>query len=82
MARKPFQTLQPIVTPNYVCYNSFKTVEIGVQKFPTQHSGCILLVPSVFGRASSIFGRLENLSLLVLSSKNGRFRRPSKLSAS
>ena len=39
--------------------------------------GPIFLVPSVFGRLSSVFGRLQNPVLLVLSSKNGRFRRPS-----
>ena len=33
-------------------------------------------------RLSSVFGRLQNPVLLVLSSKNGRFRRPSKPSAS
>ena len=44
--------------------------------------GRILLVPSLFSRLSSIFGRLQNPVLLVLSSKNGRFRRPSKPSAS
>ena len=36
----------------------------------------ILLVPSVFGRMSSVVGRLQNLVLLVTSS--GRFRTPSK----
>ena len=44
--------------------------------------GRILLVPSLFSRLSSVFGRLQNPVLLVLSSKNGRFRRPSKPSAS
>ena len=39
--------------------------------------GRILLVPSLFSRLSPVFGRLQNLVLLVLSSKNGRFRRPS-----
>ena len=39
------------------------------------------LVPSLFSRLSSFFGRLQNPVLLVLSSKNGRFRRPSKPSA-
>ena len=42
----------------------------------------ILLVPSLFSRMSSVFGRLQNPVLLVLSSKNGRFRRPFKASAS
>ena len=37
----------------------------------------ILLVPSLFSRLSSVFGRLQNPVLLVLSSKNGSFRRPS-----
>ena len=41
----------------------------------------ILLVPPVVGRLSSIFGRFQNPILLVLSSKTGRFRRPSKPSA-
>ena len=38
--------------------------------------------PSLFSSRSSVFGRLQNLVLLVLFSKNGRFRRPSKPSAS
>ena len=37
---------------------------------------------SIIGRMSSVSGRLQNLVLLVLSSENGRFRRPSKPSAS
>ena len=41
--------------------------------------GRILLVPSLFSRLSSVFGRLQNPALLLLSSKNGRFRRPSNL---
>ena len=41
--------------------------------------GRILLIPSLFSRLSSVFGRLQNSVLLVLSSKNGRFRRPSNL---
>ena len=44
--------------------------------------GRILLVSSIFGGLSSVFGRLQNPVLLILSSKNGRFRRPSKPSAS
>ena len=40
------------------------------------------MVSSIFGRLSSVSGRLQNLVLLVLSPKNGRSRRPSKLSAS
>ena len=35
-------------------------------------------IPSVFGRLSSVFGRLQNPFLLVLSSKTDRFRRPFK----
>ena len=38
-------------------------------------------VPSLFSRLSSVFGRLQNPVLLVLSSKNSKFRRPSKPSA-
>ena len=44
--------------------------------------GRILLVPSLFSRLSSVFDRLQNPVLLVLSSENGTFRRPSKPSAS
>ena len=43
--------------------------------------GRILFVPSVYGRLFSGFGRLQNPVLLVLPSKNGRLRRPSKPSA-
>ena len=39
-------------------------------------------VPFYFSRLSSVFGRLQNPVLLVLSSENGRFRRPPKPSAS
>ena len=42
----------------------------------------ILLVPSVLGRLSSVFGGLQNPVLLALSTKNNRFRTPSKPSAS
>ena len=49
--------------------------------FSTLSLGRILLVPSVFGRLSSVFGRLQNPVLLVLSTKSGRLR-PSKPSAS
>ena len=49
---------------------------------PQVYLGRILLAPSLFGRLSSVFDRLQNPVLLVLSSKNGRFRRPSKPSAS
>ena len=38
------------------------------------HLGRILSVPSLLSRPSSVFCRLQNLVLLVLSSKNGRFR--------
>ena len=44
--------------------------------------GHILFVPSLFSRLSYVFGRLQNPVLLVLSSKNGRFRKPSKPSDS
>ena len=47
----------------------------------TELLGGILLVPSLFSRLSSVFGTLQNPVLLVLSSKNGRFRRPSRPSA-
>ena len=40
------------------------------------------LVHFLFNKLSSVFGRLQNPVLLALSSKNGRFRRPSKPSAS
>ena len=40
------------------------------------------MLPSLFSRLSSVFGRLQNPVILVLSSKNGRFRRPAKPSAS
>ena len=40
--------------------------------------GHIPLAPSLFSRLSSLYGRLQNPVLLVLSSKTGRFRRPSK----
>ena len=36
------------------------------------HFRRILLVPSLFNRLSSVFGRLQNPVLLILSSKNGR----------
>ena len=42
----------------------------------------IILVPSLYSRLSSVFSRLQNPVLLVLSSENGRFGRPSKPSAS
>ena len=44
--------------------------------------GRILLVPSAFRRLSSVFGRLQNPVVLVLSSKSGRLRMPSKPSVS
>ena len=49
--------------------------------FPNGNLGRILLIPSLFSRLSSVFGRLQNPVLLVLSSINGRFRRPSKPSS-
>ena len=35
-------------------------------------------MPSIFGRLSSVSGRIQNLVLLLLPFKNGRLRRPSK----
>ena len=69
-----------ILGANHVIALALK--DFGRPPFWTQVLGRILLVPSLFSRLSSVFGRLQNPVLLVLSSKNGRFRRASKPSAS
>ena len=42
----------------------------------TRHGdhGRIVLVPSLFSKLSSVFGRLQTYVLLVMSSKNGKFK--------
>ena len=62
-----------------VSYRRSKSI---VNFLPVWYTWVYFLVSFVFGRLSSVFVRLQNPILLVLSSKNGKFRMPSKPSAS